>query len=294
MELRQLRYFVAVAEELSFTRAAARVGIAQPPLSQQIKALEQELGVALFLRSKRHVALTAAGSTFLAHARRTLLSAEEARSVARSMGQGVHGAISVGAIYTAAYTIVPQCLRAFRAAFPLVRVTLREMGIAEQHRALHDGSIDVGLLRPPLLDATLDYVTLLREPLVAVLPARHALARQKRVSLAALAAEPFVSLPALVRDSVGAVVAEMFARGGLRPEIVQEVAEMHTLICLVASGLGVSVVPASVADMRMRDIAYRPILGETPLTPLCLATSRAARSLVAPHFVATVQAALKS
>ena len=291
MELRQLKYFIAVAEELNFTRAAARVGIAQPPQSPPIKARELDLAVELFPRSKRQVRLTEAGQIFLTHARRTLNCADEARATAKAVGKGLQGSLSIGAIYTAAYTIVPKILRAFRAKFPDITVHLREMSIGEQHEALRDGVIDVGLLRPPLLDPQLDYVTLFKEPFVAVIPSRHRLCQSRRLSLAEIAAEPFVSLPPELSDSVGAVAGQMFARNGLRLNIVQQVAEMHTLICLVASGLGVSVVPASVADVRLRDIVYRPIDMETPLTPVVLATNRAATSLVAPHFIASVRAA---
>lgn len=288
MELRQLRYFLAVAEELNFTRAARRAGIAQPPLSQQIKALESELGASLFLRTKRHVKLTESGAALVAHARRTLQCADDARAAVQSGGQGLRGTISIGAIYTAAYTLVPKILRAFREAYPLVSVQLQEMSIAEQHVALEAGRIDAGLLRPPLSNDRLAYTTLFEEPFVAVIPARHKLRGKRSVSLADLAAEPFVSLPRVFHGSVGAVAADMFTRHGLRTQVVQEVAEMHTLICLVASGVGVSVVPASISGIRMSDILYRPIIQKTPLTPVCLATNRSSASTILPHFADTV------
>lgn len=289
MELRQLRYFVAVAEELNFTRAAERSGIAQPPLSQQIKALERELGADLFTRTQRHVATTEAGRALLVHARRMLQCAEDAREAVRASGEGFRGAISIGSIYTAAYTIAPRLLRAFRAAYPLVTINLQEMGIAEQQAALNKGVIDVGLLRPPFSEDNLDYITLFDEPFVAAIPSRHRLRNQQSVSLKDLAAEPFVSLPRLYHGSVGAVAAGMFAARRLKPEIVQEVAEMHTLICLVASGLGVSVVPASLAGVKMQDVLYKPIKERTPRTPVCLAVSATSASAVTARFVETVR-----
>ncbi len=288
MELRQLRYFLAVAEELNFTRAAERAGIAQPPLSQQIKALEAELGADLFRRTRRQVQLTDAGQALIGHARRTLQSAEDARLAVQARGEGLRGAISVGAIYTAAYTIVPRILRAFREACPLVTVQLREMSIDEQHAALNRGAIDAGLLRPPANDSRLDYLTLFEEPFVAIIPARHRLRAKRSLSLADIADEPFVSLPRLYHNSVGAVAAGMFEAGGLRPRVVQEVGEMHTLICLVASGLGVSVVPASLSEIRMRDVLYKPIQDVTPMTPLCLATRHEPPSAVVQAFVETI------
>lgn len=291
MELRQLRYFLAVAEELNFTRAAQRVGIAQPPLSQQIIALEKELGTALFLRTRRHVQLTGAGADLVTHARRTLRCAEDARAAAQMSGKGLRGEISIGAIYTAAYTVLPRLLRLFREACPQVTVRLQEMGIAEQHAALRAGKLDAGLLRPPADAPGLDFTTLFEEPFVAVVPARHRLRSKRALTLKEIAAEPFVSLPRIYRDSVGGEVAGMFSRARLQPDIVQEVAEMHTLICLVASGLGVSVVPSSISGIRMRDVLYKPIVGDTPLTPVCLATARDGMSMVTPRFVEIVRAA---
>lgn len=289
MELRQLRYFIAVAEELNFTRAARRIGMAQPPLSQQIKALESELGASLFLRTKRHVQLTDSGEALVGHARRMLRCADDARAAVQSGGEGLRGTISIGAIYTAAYTLVPKILRAFRQAYPLVTVQLQEMSIAEQHRALEAGRIDAGLLRPPLTNDNLAYATLFEEPFVAVIPAQHRLRTKRSVSLADLAAEQFVSLPRVYHGSVGAVAADMFGRQGLQTQVVQEVAEMHTLICLVASGIGVSVVPASISGIKMNDILYKPIVEKTPLTPVCLATRHTPVSSVLPHFFEVVR-----
>jgi len=209
------------------------------------------------------------------------------------MRGGLRGAISMGAIYSAAYSIVPKILREFRATHPHVNVQLSEMGVAEQHKALHEGTIDIGLLRPPTIDKQLEYVTLFKERFVAVMPAGHRLSRKKQVSLADIAAEPFVALPSPLSESVGALMAEMFERNSLRLNIVQEVLEMHTLLCLIASGLGVSVVPASVQNIRLRDIAYREISDRTPMTAICLAFNRRTTSLLVPRFVEVVRATVR-
>jgi DNA-binding transcriptional LysR family regulator len=293
LELRQLGYFVAVAEELNFTRAARRVHIAQPPLSQQIRRLEQELGVDLFRRSKRQVALTEAGKEFLDQARRVLRCAAEAREAVGAVGKGERGRLAIAAIYSAAYVIVPRILRAFHARYPRVEVTLAEMSIAAQHRALHEGAIDVGIVRPPTFDTALNYLPIAQDRLIAVLPQRHPLARKQSVSLKEIAAEPFLSLPRALSQSEGARVAELFEGHGLSLDILHEVAEMHSLVCLVAAGLGVSVVPESVSHLRLAGIAYRALATKTPATPIYLVWKKDATSPVLPRLVETARAAMQ-
>jgi DNA-binding transcriptional LysR family regulator len=285
LELRQLGYFVAVAEELNFTRAARRVRIAQPPLSQQIRRLEQELGVELFRRTNKKVTLTEAGVEFLSHARRVLRSAAEAREAVGGAGKGERGRLAIAAIYSAAYVIVPRILRAFHARYPLVEVTLAEMSIAAQHRALHEGVIDIGIVRAPINDAALHYLPIAHDRLIAVIPQRHRLARKKSVSLDELAAEPFLSLPRALSQSEGARIADLFRAQGLALNVVHEVAEMHSLVCLVASGMGVAVVPDSVRHIRIAGIAYRELATKTPATPIYLAWAKDATSPVLPNFV---------
>src|SRR5687767_2086529 len=183
MELRHLRYFVAVAEELHFGRAAVRLHVSQPPLSQQIKALEEELGVQLFQRTRRHVELTDAGRALLPEARAALEQAERAQRVAREAGAGARGRLVIGFVTSASYSVLPAAVRALRRAWPSVEVTLREMVPSAQLEALEWREIDVGLLRPPVDDARVEVEVVLEEPLLVALPARSALARKRGLAL---------------------------------------------------------------------------------------------------------------
>ena len=292
MELRQLRYFLAVAEELNFTRAAQRAGIAQPPLSQQIIALEKELGTALFLRSKRHVQLTGAGRDLVSHARRTLAMRRGCEGCGADVGTGGCAAKSPSA---------PSTRRPIRSCRdccgssgrPILRwpCGCRKWALPNSTQpCARESSTPACCVRPPMRRG-LDFISLFDEHFVAVIPAQHRFRTKRTLTLKEIAAEPFVSLPRLYSDSVGGEVAGMFSRARLKPEIVQEVAEMHTLICLVASGLGVSVVPSSISGIRMRDVMYKPIAEATPRTPVCLATARDGVSMVTPRFVEIVRAA---
>src|SRR5881275_1522994 len=167
MELRHLRYFVAVAEELHFRRAAERLHMSQPPLSQQIRRLEDEVGATLFVRNQRRVELTAAGQAYLARARDILAAVEDAAREARRVQRGEVGRLDVGFVGSAMYSVVPELLRAFRERFPDVGLRLRELGTAEQLRRLEDGRLDVGFLRPPGGRPGLSIETVLREPVLA-------------------------------------------------------------------------------------------------------------------------------
>ena len=194
MELRHLRYFVVVAEELHFRRAAERLHMSQPPLSQQIRALEEEVGATLLLRNQRQVELTAAGAAFLERAREILTLVEDAALEARRVQRGEVGRLAIGFVGSAMYSFVPELLRAFREQFPDVVLRLQELGTSEQLRQLENGRLDVGFMRLPVLRPELRVETVCEEPVIAALPDLHPLAAKRRLSLEDLEGQPLVLL----------------------------------------------------------------------------------------------------
>lgn len=267
MELRHLRYFVTVAEERNFTRAAERLHMAQPPLGQQIRKLEKELGVSLFHRTKRRVALTDAGSVFLEEARRTLRQAEQAARAAKAAGRGEAGRLAIGFVGSATYEVLPRVLRGYRGRYPDVALDLRQLSTNEQLRALRDGSIGVGLVRtlrdePRDLEG-IDLMIVSHKPLVAALPDTHPLASSRSVWLADLAEEAFILYPREVAPASYDRVLKLCSDAGFAPRVEQEASEMQTITGLVAARLGVSLVPGSVRFLRTHGIRYVPVEDET-------------------------------
>lgn len=259
MELRRLRYFIAVAEERSFSRAAERLDIAQPPLSQQIRRLEAELGFPLFERTTKGVRLTRAGEALLSGARTVLRAAEDARKAAEDAHRGVAGRLSIGYINSAAYDILPRLLRSLGRAHPEIHVDVREMAIADQIDALVDGRVDVGILRPPVDDTRLASVRLVEEPFVVVLPAGHPLASEPLLDLRALEGEVLVGYPrghpAGFRERIDAALRS----AGVTPQVVQEATHVHSLCGLVAGGVGLSVVPMSARGLAIDGVRCVPL-----------------------------------
>jgi DNA-binding transcriptional LysR family regulator len=274
LEIRQLRYFIAVAEELHFRRAAARLHISQPPLSQQIARLEGELGVRLLNRTRRRVELTAAGEAFLRDARAMLEELDVAVSTVRRIDAGQAGVLRVNFVGSALLSIVPGIVTRFRRRRPAVELELRERSTLEQLRALASGIVDVGLVRPPIdPDEALWTEVVMRERTVAAIPVGHPLARLQRVSLRRLAAEPLVLFPREQAPGFHDLLTGRLAATGTSPRVVQYAPEMLTIIGLVAAGIGVSPVPASVAGLGLEGVTYRPLVG-APATEL-LAVTRA-------------------
>jgi DNA-binding transcriptional LysR family regulator len=262
MELRQLRYFVAVAEELHFRRAAARLHVSQPPLSQQIRQLEHEMGCPLLHRTRRRVELTAAGHAFLRDARALLAELDGAVATARRIDAGQTGRLRINFVGSALLSIVPAAVQRFRAARPDVEIELRERPTADQLRAVSDGIVDVGLIRPPIEERDeLRSELVMREPTVAALPASHPLAARHRVALRRLAAEPLVLFPRAQAPGFHDLLISSLAGTGAHPQVVQYAPEMLTIIGLVAAGLGVSLAPASVARLALDGVTYRPVTG---------------------------------
>lgn len=263
LELRPLRYFVAVAEELHFGRAAQRLGIAQPPLSLTIQRLERDLGVALLARSNRRVALTDAGHQLLGDARRILAEVVRAAEDTRRAARGETGSLSVAFAASVMFLSLPRIIRRFREQFPRVHLELRELPTGLQLAALRTGELDVGFLREPPVDDLLTTETVMREPLVMAVSRRHALATTRHLELAQLAHEDFVLFPRDLAPGLYAQVKDCCARAGFAPRVVQESRELYTTVSLVEAGLGVTIIPDSVRKIGWRGIRYVPIRGAT-------------------------------
>jgi DNA-binding transcriptional LysR family regulator len=293
MELRHLRYFVAVAEERHFGRAAARLHMAQPPLSQQIRQLEAELGVSLLTRSTRKVELTPAGVVFLDRARAIVESFRTAAVDAVRAAAGEVGYLAVGFTGSATYELLPAVARVMAAMLPDVTLEVRgELLTAQQVAGLEDGTLDVAFLRPPVRSATLEVAVFRTEPLVVALPEGHPLALQDRVAIIALAEEPFVSFPDKNRSVVHDAALDACRRAGFAPQVVQEVAETSTLVAAVAGGIGVALVPASARYLRVEGACYRPLTGTEAGVELAVAHRRADDGPVLRRFLALLPTVL--
>jgi len=292
MELRHLRYFVAVAEELNFTRAAERLHIAQPPLSQQIRQLEDELGVALFHRTKHSVRLTDPGRAVLEEARRTLAQAERVAVTARRSAQGLAGDLNVGFSSSAPHAMLPEILRAFRARFPQVSLKLHELSTEQQMRLLAAGTLDVGFVRLPVENpsGSLTVRPVLREALILALPKGHRLERQRTVSVPSLAKEPFILVPRHVAPGLYDQIDNMCRRAGFKPRVVQEALQVQTMISLVSAGLGIAVVPASLQSLHLKRVVYRPLRNSLAVTEMGVAYERENHSSVLRSFLSVVSA----
>ncbi|MGV8916919.1 MAG: LysR substrate-binding domain-containing protein [Pseudomonas sp.] len=288
MELRHLRYFIAVAEELHFGKAALALGISQPPLSQQIQALEQEVGARLFERTNRRVELSEAGRLFLVEARLVLAQVDKAADVARRAQLGELGELKIGFTASAPFTSsIPQAIFAFRLAFPAVHLALQEMTSKEVAESLMDESVQVGIMRPLELPESLVAVELLREPLVAIIRSDHPLASgsENGLYLSALAAEPFVFFARTYGSGLYAQLLSLARHAGFSPLITQEAGEAMTIIGLVAAGLGVTVLPASYQRMRIEGVVYRTLLDEGAETAVWLVQRKDQQSPMAKAFV---------
>lgn len=291
MELRHLRYFIAVAEELHFGRAAQVLGISQPPLSQQIQALEQQLGARLFERTNRRVELSEAGRLFLDEARQVLAQVDKATDVARRAQLGQLGELKIGFTASAPFmSSIPQAILRFRQTYPDVHLALREMTSQDVIACLEDQSIRVGIMRPLPLPDSLTAVELLRDPLMAILRADHPLATgsEQGLSLSALANEPFVFFPRSYGSGLHAQLLSLARAAGFSPLITQEAGEVMTIIGLVAAGLGVTVLPASYQRMRIDGVVYRTLLDPGATSAVWLAQRKDEHSPMAKAFVELV------
>lgn len=287
VELRHLRYFLALAEELHFTRAAERLGIAQPPLSQQIRRLEEMLGVKLFTRRPR-VRLTGAGETLLVVARRTLAQAEQGFEEVRRAGRGEGGTLLVGFASSTLLGPLPDIIRSYRKRYPKVRLILRELSTAEQYKALGNGGIEVGFLREPVTDETFVCETILSEPFVVALPPRHPLTKRSEISLSEVAGEPFVHFPREVAPTLYDQVMGICRDAGFTPQLTQEASEWLTIVGLVEAGLGLSLVPSSFTKLGWGAVHYRPLREVKKRTSIALCYKGKSMSPEAELFVELV------
>lgn len=259
MELRQFRYFIAVAEELSFTRAAARLHISQPPLSRQIALLEKGIGVRLLERNKHTVALTQAGQVFLEEARKTLDCAQSAAAMAVRAAKGEYGRLSIGFGGSAAYTFLPSVLRTFRAQFPGVHLSLVNLPMTEQLDAILDKIIDIGTLMMPVREPALTSEFLMKEPLMVALPTGHPLARRVSLRLSMLAPYGHILFNRTGGLGFYSHIVAMCRRAGYVPKVVEEASPTESVIGLVAAGIGIAIVPAMAQKLRIAEVVYRPL-----------------------------------
>lgn len=260
IETRLLQQFIAVAEELHFNRAAQRLHMAQPPLSQAIRRLEQEIGAPLFERNSRSVALTAAGTVFLQWARTVLETLDQGVEHTRRVAKGMEGHLTLTFINLAPYGQLLQVLRRFRSDYPAVALTMQEATTQEQVDALEHGRADLAFMRPPGRTAPgLRWITLLEEPIIIALPASHRLANTDPVPLAALADDDFVASPRHLGQGFHDQIVQLCQTAGYTPRIVQQARLLQTLVALVAGEFGVALLPASMADATRDDVVFRAI-----------------------------------
>lgn len=284
MELRQLRYFTVLAEELNFTRAAARLHISQPPLSAQIAQLEDELGVTLFLRDSRKVQLTDAGAAFLRDVRRIQERLKEATQRVRTVHAGLAGRLEIGLSGSHFLGPLPGIIGSLAERHPDIDVVLNEMAPNDQIEALRESRIDLSLSRQPVEDDLLCSRLLWPDPLVAALPPAHALARRKQIALESLAAERFVML----RRETSLFAEQLLqacAAAGFTPRVAQTVSEVPAQLSLIAAGLGVGLVPASTQAYQAQALVFRPLTGTQPSTGVHAVMRQDRRKAVIDTFV---------
>ncbi len=278
IELRPLRYFVSVAEELHFGKAALRLHMTQPPLSQAIQALEQQLGAALFERNRRGVALTPAGLALLPAARRLLAQAQDLAPLVQRAAAGEVGSLTLAFVSSADYSVLPPFLRAYRGAYPQVQLTLQEATSDLQLDDLLQGRIDAGLLIPPLPDKAsreLDYLPVLNEPLVLALPAGlPGVKRHGKLALASLPPLPLIIFPRAISPALYDAILSVFHDAGLTPQIGQQAIQMQTIVSLVSAGMGMALVPQSLSNLMRPGVEYRALADATPQVETGLAWRR--------------------
>ncbi|MCW2798022.1 LysR substrate-binding domain-containing protein [Nocardioides sp.] len=273
MELRHLRYFVAVAEERHFGRAAARLHMAQPPLSQQIRNLEDELGTMLLHRTTRRVDLTHAGQAYLLRAREILASVSAAGEEAQRVASGLEGRVVMGCVGSATYSLLPALARALREELPGIDFGFRgEMLVPDQVAALRAGDLDMALLRPPIDDTRLAITKLRTDRLVVALPEGHRLTRRTRLRIDDLREEAFIVHAGRGRSAMDELVTSLCHEAGFQPRVAHEVAESSTLVAFVAAGLGIAIAPEPVRSLGVAGTTYRLLSGRSARIDLAAGT----------------------
>ena len=287
VELRHLRYFLAVAEDLHFSQAAERLQIAQPALSQQIRKLETEIGVTLFHRTKRHVELSAAGQAMVRPARQALAEASAAVEAAQRAARGETGHLRIGFIESAAMTFVPRAVRRFSADHPDVGLSLSELAVDAQVEGLRSGLLDIGILRLPAATDGLELASLADEGLVVVMAESHQLAQRKQISARTLTGEPLILLARqMVPGLYDQIIALQHQNGGAH--IAQEATSIQAVLGLVAAGLGISLLPASVTTLARTGVSFAA-LTESPRSAMQIAWRESDRSPLTAAFLKAAQ-----
>jgi DNA-binding transcriptional LysR family regulator len=284
MELRHLRYFVAVAEQLSFRGAAEKLHMAQPPLSSQIKSLEEELRVQLLQRTTRSVVLTHAGRVFLEEARAVLAASSQAQQRARDAQHGLAGTLRVGMIAPVAGAWLAAILRRFRQNFPGVQLSLFDLTSTEQLRRLHGLELDAGLLRPPINSSELDYRFIGESRQVLALPAGHRLAKKKRLEWKDFDGEELVLINPSAQHGYYDSFFAACARAGVKPRPVQYANDIQTKMWLISAGFGIAPTAASLGEVRRPGLVFRPLPAGLPPVQTVLAWRRGDASPVLDHF----------
>jgi DNA-binding transcriptional LysR family regulator len=290
LELRHLRSFVAVADELHFGRAAARLPLAQPALSRQVQHVERVVGVPLLHRTSREVRLTPAGRAFLDEARAALGQAERAAEAARRVARGEVGRLAVSFIDAAVYGALPQAVAQFCDAYPGVELSLIERRIPEQLALVAERRVDVGIVHPPVRDDALATEVIAREPLVVALPAAHPLAARPAVVLGDLAGERVVQFPRAINPELYDDTIALCRHAGFSPRLVQEASPKQTIVALVSAGLGVALLPASLQALRRAGVVYRPVDGPNLVVETAAVWRRGDPNPIVHAFLAALRA----
>lgn len=289
MELRQIQYFLAVAEELNFSRAAEQLQIAQPPLSRQIRQLEDELGVELFRRTKRRVELTEAGRAFLEEARQILAQVKQGVQVAQRASRGEIGRLVVGFEGSSTYDVIPMSLKVYRERFPHVDLVVYAMTTEEQIQALLENRIGIGFVVSPLNDKRLAIEIILREALILAIPESHPLVARNEVRVQELEGESFIMFQRNRGCGLYDQVIAVCQRAGFSPRVIQEADEMQVMLGFVAAGLGITLLSASVEQFQRPGVVYRTLQPSTPKVALALAWRRDDPSTVLQAFIEVVR-----
>lgn len=294
MELRQLRYFIAVAEAGSFSRAAEVLHISQPPLSVQIKALEDELGVRLLDRTTRGVSLTVAGSVFFEEARAALARLDHAKNKAQRADRGDIGMLSIGFVSIADYGILPPALKSFRSSYPLVEVQLHELTTDAQIRELRASRLDLGIALGPVGESDMQFERLLHEELVLAAPSSHPLTKgEGTIDLRGLSKESFIIPPRDIAPGLYDLIHDHCRSFGFAPRITQHARQMQTVISLVSSGMGFALVPASVRNLKRSGVQYRRLRGKAARVEMGVLRLQGASTPLKDHFVEALRSAAK-
>jgi DNA-binding transcriptional LysR family regulator len=292
MELRHLRCLAVLAEELHFSKAAERLGIAQPALTQQIQALERELGVRLFQRTKRSVHLTVAGKLTLDEALRTLQQAERTRLIAGQAGRGEKGLIEIGYVGSAAFSgVLARTISAYRKTNPNVELHLYELGIHQQLSDLNSRRLDAAFLRLPVRPwpVGLTSATLLSEPIVVAVPAQHPLAKKRTISITSLAQESFIAMRYTEGVGFHAQVDDICRQHQFVPRITQRAQQFAAVASMVGAGLGVALVPASIRNLRLPNVTFRPLAGLMEMSTLALVFRKSEQAPAVVSFIEKVK-----